>query len=202
MHSDRQGAESARILADLKTLLGWGTILSTSKNPQNKLNAADKIAEIQPGKEPILDRALAVLKDAGYRYTRQRIDLLRVLIADKSPATIETLHERVGVNNFDLVTLYRSMLTFEQMGLVYRTFEHRGTARFSIALAGRAVYVQRRDTNELTKLDDEDSQALTRLTDRIAAKLKDQGLEAVDYSVQFYAGPSPVPTPRKRRKKA
>src|SRR3954471_22270650 len=75
-----------------------------------------------------VELATTKLKSAGLPITRRRLAILAAHDKRAQPASIEQLHDDVGADNCDLVTVYRCMAAFEEIGLVRRAFFHNGTA--------------------------------------------------------------------------
>ena len=70
------------------------------------------------------------LKTAGLRITQPRIAILEALIKRSLPATIEQIHAELASASCDLVTVYRCLAAFEELGLVRRCFFHNGTSLY------------------------------------------------------------------------
>lgn len=81
-----------------------------------------------------LDLAIARLKSAGLRITQPRIAILETLITRASPASIEQIHQDLSDDSCDLVTVYRCLAVFEELGLVHRCFFHNGTSLYEFSL--------------------------------------------------------------------
>lgn len=81
----------------------------------------------EPRESAALDAACACLHKAGMRVTKPRVAILSTLIKRQSPATIEQIHHEVAASACDLVTVYRCLAAFEEIGLVHRGFQHNGT---------------------------------------------------------------------------
>ena len=78
--------------------------------------------------------ATARLKAAHLRITQPRLTILAAMFRRSQPESIETIHEALGKNGCDLVTVYRCMAVFEEIGIVRRTYFHNGTALYSLRL--------------------------------------------------------------------
>src|ERR1044072_1461027 len=84
------------------------------------------------------------------------------------PTSIEQLHEDVGTQNCDLVTVYRCMAAFEDIGLVRRAFFHNGTALYEINLGQPTRYhVVCKASNQVEELDAETASELRRAIERV-----------------------------------
>src|SRR5688572_29162854 len=77
-----------------------------------------------------LDRAFRIMEKASLRKTQARIALLESLISKHGPFSVEELHQIVKSQKVDLVTVYRCLTAFEQIGLVKRCYFGDGIARY------------------------------------------------------------------------
>jgi Fur family ferric uptake transcriptional regulator len=134
-----------------------------------------------------VDLATAKLKSAGLRITQPRLAILAALSKRDQPTSIEQLHEDVGAENCDLVTVYRCMAAFEEIGLVRRAFFHNGTALYEIALGQPTRYhVVCKSTNAVEELDAETSDELRRAIEAVQEKLRARGYVDVAHIVEFF----------------
>lgn len=85
-----------------------------------------------------LEAACNRLRQAQMRVTKPRIAIIEALIRRDSPVSIEQLHQELSEHSCDLVTVYRCLGAFEDIGLVRRSFHHNGTSLFEFAHGGRA----------------------------------------------------------------
>ncbi|HEX2313554.1 MAG TPA: Fur family transcriptional regulator [Thermomonospora sp.] len=77
--------------------------------------------------------ALARLRAAGYRSTRPRVLLLRVLADADGHLTADALHRRATASrHLDLSTVYRTLAVFERIRLVH-TLEIGGRVTYGLA---------------------------------------------------------------------
>ena len=83
-----------------------------------------------------IETATARLKAAGLRITQPRIAILEAMIAFGQPASIEQIHGELSEDSCDLVTVYRCLAVFEELGLVRRSFFHNGTSLYEIEAKG------------------------------------------------------------------
>ncbi|MBI5766414.1 MAG: transcriptional repressor [Verrucomicrobia bacterium] len=149
------------------------------------------LAGARPGtKAPTaIDLATAKLKAAGLRITRPRLTILAALNRRSQPTSIEDLHESLGGRGqgCDLVTVYRCMAAFEEIGLVRRAFLHNGTALYEINLGQPARYhIVCKSTNRVEDLDAETSAELNETLQKIEIKLRARGYEGVGHIVEFF----------------
>jgi len=92
------------------------------------------LAGLQKGanQQAALEFATAKLKSAGLRITQPRLAILASLSSRAQPTSIEQIHESVGATTCDLVTIYRCMAAFEEIGLVRKLVSLPGVVRGSV----------------------------------------------------------------------
>ena len=88
----------------------------------------------------LLDKAFEILRAQGLRITQPRIAILTALIHHNRPSTIEQIHDELKEGSCDLVTVYRCLAAFEEIGVVRRSFHHNGTSLYEISLGKEAQY--------------------------------------------------------------
>lgn len=71
-----------------------------------------------------------ILKSASLKVTEQRRVILRFLLHNHGPFTVEEMKDLMSEGSFDLATLYRSMATFEEAGLVEKRLFGDGLVRW------------------------------------------------------------------------
>ena len=59
-----------------------------------------------------------ILHNAKLKNTTPRLVVLKMLSEIKHPATVEDLYKRLGKNKVNLVTLYRTLASFEKKGIL------------------------------------------------------------------------------------
>ena len=140
------------------------------------------------GKGPsAIEQSTAKLKSAGLRITQPRLAILASLSKRIQPTSIETLHADVGTENCDLVTVYRCMAAFEQIGLVRRSFFHNGTALYEINLGQPTRYhVVCKASNRVEELDAQTSEELRHAIETVQEKLRARGYGDVGHIVEFF----------------
>ena len=135
-----------------------------------------------------VELATAKLKSAGLRITQPRLAILAALSKRGSPTSIEQLHGDVGLERCDLVTVYRCMAAFEEIGLVRRAFFHNGTALYEINLGQPQRYhVVCKASNRVEELDGQTSDDLRRAIEVVQEKLRNRGYADVGHIVEFFA---------------
>jgi Fur family peroxide stress response transcriptional regulator len=72
------------------------------------------------------------LRDAGLRLTHQRLEIVRVIAADRTHPDVETVYEAVRkrVPTISLDTVYRTLATLTDRGLITRVQFMPGLARY------------------------------------------------------------------------
>ncbi|MDQ8202099.1 Fur family transcriptional regulator [Pelagicoccus sp. SDUM812003] len=78
------------------------------------------------------DAAISSLKRERYRITEPRKALLRLLVDSERPLSAEEAHDRLGSSDYDLVTVYRNLETFETAGIATRILTESGKSLFEL----------------------------------------------------------------------
>src|SRR5688572_25656327 len=78
------------------------------------------------------DEALTSLRKERYRITEPRKALLKLLTETDKPLAAEELHEALGADRFDLVTVYRNLEIFETAGVVVRIPTESGKSLYEL----------------------------------------------------------------------
>ena len=134
--------------------------------------------------------ATAKLKSAGLRITQPRLTILAALVERGSPVSIEVIHEDLGRRACDLVTVYRCMAAFEEIGIVRRTYFHNGTGLYSLSLdAAPHYHVVSKTTNSVHELDPEAASELSAALVAIEDKLRARGYTGVSHMAEFFGTP-------------
>jgi Fe2+ or Zn2+ uptake regulation protein len=71
-----------------------------------------------------------MLKDASLKVTTSRISILKVLLATNYPETIQNIHKKL--KSIDIVTLYRTINSFEKNSLVRKVDLHKDTTYYEL----------------------------------------------------------------------
>lgn len=144
-----------------------------------------------------LETACIKLKSAGLRITQPRLAILADLIKRNQPTSIEQLHEELGNEACDLVTVYRCMAAFEEIGLVRRSFYHNGTSLYVINLGEPTRYhVVSKATKQVEELDPDVSTDLRNTLLAIEEKLRAKGYTDVGHIAEFFGTPPADATSR------
>jgi Fur family transcriptional regulator, ferric uptake regulator len=144
-----------------------------------------------------VETACARLREAGLRITQPRIAILGVLIARGQPMSIEQIHGELRNRSCDLVTVYRCLAAFEEIGLVRRSFFHNGTSLYQLSDRKDASYhVVSKDSTEIRSLDVETSARLAVVIKQVEEQLKAEGYTEVSHILEFFAKAPGVPASR------
>ena len=163
-------------------------IASTQTN--HPLSASARADETQ-GR---LGAACSRLRESGLRITQPRIAIITALIARAHPVSIEQIHADLDNKSCDLVTVYRCLAAFEEIGLVRRSFFHNGTSLYQINDGQSPSYhVVSKETQEIRELDAATSARLASAIKQVEEQLKSEGYENVSHVLEFFAkSPAPV----------
>jgi Fur family ferric uptake transcriptional regulator len=84
--------------------------------------------------ESALDEARTRIRQARMRITKPRLAIIESLQRHEGPVSIERIHQELGAKVCDLVTVYRCLAAFEQLGMVRRSYLHNGTCLYEMTL--------------------------------------------------------------------
>jgi Fur family transcriptional regulator, ferric uptake regulator len=131
--------------------------------------------------------ALATLRRAGFRITQPRTRLLNILGQRNEPITVEELHAALGTAECDLVTVYRCLTTFEELGIVARTYRHSGTTLYEKREGGERPYrVICKVTNRVEPIDPTHAAPIRAAIQQVEDLLRAQGYEQVNHVLEFF----------------
>jgi Fur family transcriptional regulator, ferric uptake regulator len=140
-----------------------------------------------------LEQAFAQLRNAGLRITQPRVAILTALMKRDQPSSIEQIHGDLAEGSCDLVTVYRCLAAFEEIGLVRRSFFHNGTSLYEISSDGVARYhIVSKKTRDVRTLDAESTEELRKTVEKIEAKLCSLGYTGIGHVVEFFAESAPA----------
>ena len=158
-------------------------IASTQTNHPMSISQNDMLSKT------FIEKAYASLKAAGLRITQPRISILTSLINRSVPATIEQIHGDLPPDTCDLVTVYRCLATFQEIGLVRLSYFHNGTSAYQIMLDSDAeapYHVISKKDNEVQELDSESTAELRAVIAKIENRLRAKGAGKVSHIVEFF----------------
>jgi Fur family ferric uptake transcriptional regulator len=135
----------------------------------------------------LLELACTKLKAAGLRITQPRIAILTAMLEHSQPTSIEQIHAELASGSCDLVTVYRCLAAFEEIGLVRRSFFHNGTSLYELNLGGAKRYhIVCKATNRVDEVDLETAAELQQVIGKIEETLRTRGYENVSHVVEFF----------------
>jgi Fur family transcriptional regulator, ferric uptake regulator len=74
-----------------------------------------------------------LLREAGYRVTKPRQAVCRVLLETHTPLSIEEIHAKLANHTINRVSIYRTVQLLCELGVVRRMQFHEGFARYELA---------------------------------------------------------------------
>jgi Fur family ferric uptake transcriptional regulator len=90
--------------------------------------------------ESPLDAARVRIRNAQMRITKPRVAIIESLLKHEGPVSIERIHQDMGPDVCDLVTIYRCLAAFESINMVRRSYLHNGTCLFELTLGSQRHY--------------------------------------------------------------
>jgi Fur family transcriptional regulator, ferric uptake regulator len=168
-------------------------IASTQTNhPLAAYSQEKQVSNPQQARELICSR----LKAAGLRSTQPRISIFNALTELKEPAPIEQIFRSIKNNSCDLVTVYRGLALFEELGLVQRSFSNNGTGLYELKREGApSFFVSCKTTGRREVLDAEMASELQKTLQAVEAHLASRGYRKLSLRVDIN-GISPDPNTR------
>jgi Fe2+ or Zn2+ uptake regulation protein len=130
--------------------------------------------------------SVEALRKARLKVTQPRLALLSVLGQQAGPATVEALHAAVGSS--DLVTVYRSLTAFAEIGLVRRSFNRGGAVCYELSLGRpRQYHVTCKETGRVIDLDEESTRLLQTALEAAHQAIWRAGGSEVEHALEFHA---------------
>ncbi len=130
--------------------------------------------------EASVNEACNRIRTAGMRVTKPRVSLVQTLLKLDGPVSIERIHQQVGVKSCDLVTIYRCLAAFENLGLVRRSYLHNGTCLYEQTLgSARHYHIVCKSCGKTDKVD-------YTLAEGVEQKLQDKGYAQISHVVEFF----------------
>ncbi len=120
------------------------------------------------------------IRSAGMRITKPRIALVKALLKLDGPVSIERIHQQVGTTSCDLVTIYRCLAAFENLGLVRRSYLHNGTCLYEQTLgSARHYHIVCKSCGKTDQVD-------YTLTEGMEQTLQAKGYTQISHVVEFF----------------
>jgi Fur family ferric uptake transcriptional regulator len=120
------------------------------------------------------------IRMAGMRVTKPRIALVETLMKLDGPVSIERIHQQVGIKSCDLVTIYRCLAAFENLGLVRRSYLHNGTCLYEKTLGtDRHYHIVCKSCGKTDKVD-------YTMPEGVEQRLQDKGYTRLSHVVEFF----------------
>ncbi len=130
--------------------------------------------------------SVEALRKSRLNVTQPRLALLSVLDQQSGPATVEDLHAAIGSG--DLVTVYRSLNAFAEIGLVRRSFNRTGAVCYELSLGRTRRYrVTCKATGRVIDLDEESTQRLKTALEAAHQAIWRAGGSEVEHALEFHA---------------
>jgi Fur family ferric uptake transcriptional regulator len=169
----RFGKTSSRILTRLPHYT-YNMIAATQSN-----HPLGNISKTGPGTSP-LDEARTRIRNAQMRITKPRIAIIESLVKHEGPISIERIHQDIGASVCDLVTVYRCLSAFENLGLVRRSYLHNGTCLYELTLGSQSHYhIVCKECGRTERVDYFSVEGMERM-------LQERGYSEVSHVVGFY----------------
>ncbi len=144
--------------------------------------------QIAPEAQKRVEFACDRLREAGLRITQPRISILRTLIVRDVPMSIEQIHDELNSRSCDLVTVYRCLAAFEEIGLVRRSFLHNGTSLYKMGdRQDSAYHIIDKESRGIRELDAATNARLAAVIKTVEETLRAEGYENVSHVLEFYA---------------
>ena len=136
-----------------------------------------------------LERGMIQLRSSGKKITHARVALLAELLKRDEPATIEEIYRDLEGKTFcDMITIYRSLAVYEELGMVRRGYTFEGVSTWQYVQETDSPYrVISKVTADSDALDPELCAALRLALERVEAVLKGKGFSDVSHRAHFFA---------------
>lgn len=149
---------------------------------------ADTAERESAQKAAAVEQFMSRMRSAGLRHTQPRLAIFKALQSFSEPVSIESIFQNIRSKSCDLVTVYRTLALFEELGIVQRCFSNTGTSLYEIKREGDPVhYVICRKTGARLPLEAQMNTELNQVLQRVYQHLAERGLKAIHSKVEFYA---------------
>ncbi len=75
----------------------------------------------------------SLLKEKGFKTTQTRIDILGIFSSDCKPVNALYIHKILKNKNVNMVTIYRTLFSFEKAGIIKRVDLHQESVFYELA---------------------------------------------------------------------
>lgn len=138
------------------------------------------VSTLQPGAAVPLDEARVRIRNAHMRITKPRVAIIESLYNRKGPISIERIHQDVGSEVCDLVTVYRCLAAFEKLDMVRRSYLHNGTCLYDLTIGKhRQYHIVCKDCGSTENVDYFPVEGMER-------RLQDRGYAQVSHVIEFF----------------
>ena len=133
-----------------------------------------------PGERDQVGDARTHIRRAQLRITKPRIAIIESLKEHKGPISIERIHQEIGEDVCDLVTVYRCLSIFETHGIVRRSYLHNGTCLYELTVGTvRNYHIICKSCGQTEHVDYFPVEGIKRM-------LEDRGYAEVSHVVEFF----------------
>jgi Fur family ferric uptake transcriptional regulator len=130
--------------------------------------------------DPRLDEARSRIRGAQMRITKPRIAIIESLKRHEGPISIERIHQEMGTEVCDLVTVYRCLSAFENLGMVRRSYLHNGTCLYELTLGtSRHYHIICKSCGQTDRVEYFPVESVERI-------LRDRGYTEISHVVEFF----------------
>jgi len=114
------------------------------------------------------------------RVTKPRVALVEALLKQEGPVSIERLHHAVGIKSCDLVTIYRCLAAFEDLGIVRRSYLHNGTCLYELTTgSARRYHIVCKNCGRTDQVD-------YSIASDVEESLKQKGYASITHVLEFF----------------
>jgi Fur family ferric uptake transcriptional regulator len=108
------------------------------------------------------------------------VAIIEALEKSGRPVTIERIHQDIGEDVCDLVTIYRCLIAFEEIGIVQRSYQHTGTCLYELTLSqSRHYHIVCKSCNQTDRIDYHSIEGMERM-------LAERGYTQVSHLLEFF----------------
>ena len=127
-----------------------------------------------------LDEARTRIRQAQMRITKPRIAIIESLLRHEGPISIERIHQEMGIEVCDLVTVYRCLSAFENLGMVRRSYLHNGTCLYELTIGtSRHYHIVCKSCGKTDRVDYFPVESMERM-------LQERGYTEISHVVEFF----------------